>query len=86
MKVPTFCVELPEKAKEKTLADIPEWTLAECDYSYNMHSILRFRIGDYAYSADAKKEKPMRQNLAKVYTVKKVIGQIVVNDLITASL
>jgi len=82
MEVPTFCVELTEGAKEKTLADIPEWTLAECIYSHNAYSVMRFRIGDYAYSADVKGEKPIKQSLSltKEYTIKKIIGQIIVSE------
>lgn len=77
MKVPTFDVELVGDAVEKTLADIPEWILAECDFPPDLCSIVRFRVGDYAYSGDHYGESPHRQDSTDKYIVRKIIGRIV---------
>jgi len=77
MKVPSFHVKLVENVKGKTLADLPEWTLAECSYD-KMTSLMRFRVRDFAYSADRTSGRsPMKQDPAKKYAVKRVIGKII---------
>ena len=77
MKLLNFCIE-EEKQPKKTLADLPEWTVAECFYPHSTDNttILRFRVRDKAYTADSY-GIPNRQCLASEYVVKEVIGRIV---------
>lgn len=75
MKIPAFRVELAEEAKDRTLASIPEWTLAEC--YYDGITLMRFRVGDFACGANRKGGHVVRHGKAMDYTVEKIIGRIV---------
>ena len=78
MRVPTFDIKQEKEKDHGTLASHPQWTLAVCEYDTGgEREVIRFRVGEDAYSVDGGKQPPRKQAPAHEYTVKRVIGQIV---------
>ena len=76
MRIPSFCVICEHQDEVKTLADIPEWTLAECNLNGAVLGELRFRVGNFAYST-CTNYPPQKQDKARNYQVKQIIGKII---------
>jgi len=76
MQIPSFRILYEHHDEVKTLADIPEWTFAECNPYGDVLGKLRFRVGDFAYSTCIN-YPPQKQARAEEYRVKRIIGKII---------